>query len=171
MDSQSSLWRSMQAPLEREAFSDELFNQLGKPETLPISIALQEVQARYWLDQRFVVRSLDGRVDPVLLDYADSDGIDHAGYLKERKVQFLLDTPNYNRDPQRWSLKRLNSLKPGEKVSQGGVAFSRLEIDRSALERASKAEGGRSRWFAGEDGVIRLHWFLVDLIRLDYTGS
>lgn len=171
LDSQSSLWRTMQAPLERHAFSEELFNQLGRPETLPISIALQEVQARYWLDQRFVVRSLDGRVDPVLLDHAGKVGIDHAGYLKEREVQFLLDTPNYNRDPQLWSLERLNSLKPGEEVSQGGVTFSRMEIDRSTLERASQAEAGQWRWSTGEDGIIRLHWFLVDLIRLDYGGS
>ena len=170
LDSQSSLWRSMQAPLERQAFSDELFNQLGRPEKLPISIALQEVQARFWLDQRFIVRSLDGRVDPVLLGHADGDGIDHAGYLKERGVHFLLDTPVYNRNPHLWSLKRLDSLKPGEEVSQGGVTFSRLDIDRSTLELASQAEESQWRWFAGEDGVIRLHWFLADLIRLDYPG-
>ena len=161
----------MQAPLERQAFSDELFDQLGKPEIIPISVALQEIQARYWLDQRFIVRSLDGRVDPVLLVHADKVGIDHAGYLKEREVQFLLDTPNYNRDLQLWSLKRLNSLKPGEEVSQGGVTFSRMDIDRSTLEQASQAEESQWRWFTGEAGVIRLHWFLADLIRLNYPGQ
>lgn len=112
-----------------------------------------------------------GRVDPVLLGLADEVGIDHAGCLKEREVQFLLDTPNYNRDPQLWSLERLNSLKPGEEVSHGGVTFSRMEIDRSTLERASQAEAGQWRWFTGEDGIIRLHWFLVDLIQRDYHGS
>jgi hypothetical protein len=168
LDSQSSLWRSMQAPLEREAFSDELFDQLGRPDNRPISIALQEVQARYLLDQRFIVRSLDGRVDPVLLGHADEDGIDHASYLMEREVQFLLDTPNYNRNPQRWSLKSLNGLKPGEAVSHDGVTFLRMDIDRSNLEQVSQTEAGQWRWFTGENGVIRLHWFLHDLIRLDY---
>ena len=168
LDSQSSLWHMMQAPLEREAFSDELFGQLGRPDNLPISVALQEVQARYWLDQRFIVRSLDGRVDSVLLDHAYEDGIDHAGYLMEREVQFLLDTPNYNRNPQRWSLKSLNDLNSGEVVSQYGVTFSRMDIDRSTLEQASQTDAGQWRWFTGENGVTRLHWFLPDLIRLDY---
>ena len=161
----------MHGPQERQAFSDELFNQLGRPETLPISVGIQEVQVRYWLDQRFIVRSLDGRIDPVLLEHANNVAIDHPGYLKEREVQFLMDTPNYNRDPQMWSLKRLERLQPGEQLSQDGVAFSRMDIDFSALERATQADAGQWRWFRGKDGVIQLHSYLVDLIRLDYPGS
>jgi hypothetical protein len=102
------------------------------------------------------------------LDHAYEDGIDHAGYLMEREVHFLLDTPNYNRNPQRWSLKSLNGLNPGEVVSQYGVTFSRMDIDRSTLEQASQTDAGQWRWFTGENGVTRLHWFLSDLIRLDY---
>jgi hypothetical protein len=171
LDSQSSLWRSMQAPQEREAFSNELFDQLGRPDTLPVSVALQEVQARYWLDQRFIVRSLDGRVDAVLLDHANNAGIDHAAYLKQRQVHFLLNTPNYNRDNRLWSLKALNGLKFGEVVTQSGVTFSRLDIDRSALERVSQEEDSNWPWFKGAGGIIRAHWFISDLIRLDYPGS
>jgi hypothetical protein len=168
LDSQSSLWRAMQAPEEREAFSEELFDQLGRPDKLPISIAMEEVQARYWLDKRFVVRSLDGRVDPVLLDHANKVGIDHIAYLKERDVKFILDTPNYNRDLEMWSLKRLNILKPGEQATREGVIFSRMEIDTSALNRETKADADQWIWFTGEDGISRLHWFLVEPFRVDY---
>jgi hypothetical protein len=171
LDSQSSLWRSMQAPKEREAFSNELFDQLGRPATLPVSVALQEVQARYWLDQRFIVRSLDGRVDAVLLDHANNAGIDHVAYLKQRQVHFLLNTPNYNRDSRLWSLEGLDGLKSGEVVTQSGVTFSRLDVDRSALERVSQEEDSNWPWFKGNSGIIRAHWFISDLIRLDYPGS
>ena len=168
LDSQASLWHSMQAPIQRQAFSDELVRLLGEPESRPISIALQEIQVRYWLDHRFVVRSLDGRTDPVLLDYADRVSIDHIGYLRERQIQFLLDTPNYNRDPEAWSLRRLDALMPGEEVSNAGVTFVRIAIDPTPVELANEAETGEPRWFTGEAGLIRLHWFMVDLIRLEY---
>lgn|GEM_PF-6114381 len=111
---------------------------------------------------------MDGRIDPVLLNYANNDGIDHAGYLKQRKVQLLLDTPNYNHDPNLWSLKHLNSLAPGEEVTKDGVTFSRMKIDRSAKSRSAQSEAGEWRWSTGEDGVARLHWFVVDLIRMNY---
>lgn len=171
LDSQASLWRSMQAPMQRQSFSDELFRLLGEPESQPISIALQEIQARYWLDDRFVVRSLDGRIDPVLLDYADRVSVDQVGYLKERQVQFLMETPNYNRDLDAWSLMHLDSLMPGEKLSRAGVTFSRIAIDRLPLELAEQAEAGEPRWFTGEAGLMRLHWFMDNLIRLDYQES
>jgi hypothetical protein len=45
-------------------------------------------------------------VDPVLLKYTHPDQVDHTGYLKERNVDFLLATPNYNRDKAFWSLQR-----------------------------------------------------------------
>jgi hypothetical protein len=170
LDSQSALWRAMQAPNERQAFSDELFDQMGQPEALPIIVGLVEVQARYWLDDRFVVRSLDGRIDSVLLDYADNSGIDHPGYLREREVRFILEIPSFNRDPNRWSLKRLSDLKPGEAVTQDGVTFSRMEIDKSARNQASQAAESQPLGFRSANGVIHLHYFLADLIRVGDPG-
>jgi hypothetical protein len=116
----------MQAPQERLAYSDRLFTELGSPSKLPVSLAFQEIQARYWLDERFVVRSLDGRTDPVLLRYINRGNYDHPGYIKERHIDFVMETPDYNRDPAVWSLDELNRLKPGETLTYDGLKFSRL---------------------------------------------
>jgi len=167
LDPQSSLWKSMIAPRETESFSDRLFEQLGQPKELPISIALQEVQARYWLDDRFLVRSMDGRVDPVLLKYATKDGVDHVGYLRERRVDFLLDSPNYNRDPDRWSLKRLNKLEPGASLTRDGLTFSRLPAGEPAPTPAVNSGLG-ARWTDGADGATALDFFVQRLFRVEH---
>ena len=166
LDSQASLWKSMKAPSERQAFSDAMFNRLGRPEELPISIALAEVQARYWLDERFVVRSLDGRVDPVLLDHADGVGVDHIGYFKEQQVRFLLDTPGYNRDPNRWSIKRLRKLTPGETLTREGLTFVSLPTGMQTTGSTMPKSSGGSRWTEGADGSTVLQWFIRDLISI-----
>jgi hypothetical protein len=90
-------------------------------------LAYQEVQLRYWLDQRFVVRSLDGRVDKVMMDFVQDGTFDHIGYLKQRDVDFVVDLVNYNRDDTQWSLGRLNSLDPGEVEIRDGIAFRKLD--------------------------------------------
>jgi hypothetical protein len=103
------------------------------------------VQIRYWLGRRFIVRSLDGRVDPVLLKYARPGQVDHIGYLKERNVNFLLTTPNYNRDK---ALQRLDTLEPGHTVSYRDLTFTRLpskgtviRVTRTAESPAHASEG------------------------------
>jgi hypothetical protein len=170
LDSQASLWKTIRAPKEREVFSDALFRQLGEPEMLPINIGLQEVQVRYWLDRRFVVRSLDGRVDPTLLDHATRDGVDLVGYIKDRDIAFLLATPNYNRDRALWSLKELNRLNPGESLEHRGLTFSRLPVDRTVPETTQDGGLAQSRWFADTGGIPVLLWFLNNLIRVDHGG-
>lgn len=167
LDPQSSLWKSMIAPRETESFSNRLFEQLGQPEKLPISIALQEVQARYWLDDRFIVRSMDGRVDPVLLKHATKDGVDHVGYFRERRVDFLLDSPNYNRDPERWSLRRLNELEPGDSLTRDGLTFSRLPAGEPAPTPVVTSRP-KSRWTDGADGATALNFFVQRLFRVDH---
>jgi len=57
LGSQTTLAGGMNASRERTDFSDRLFQELGQPIVRPVSIALQEVQIRYWLDRRFMVRS------------------------------------------------------------------------------------------------------------------
>ncbi|MBZ5558458.1 MAG: hypothetical protein LAO77_14400 [Acidobacteriia bacterium] len=123
---QAELRRAMNAPSEVESASDRLFNELGRPSKRPITIATQEVQIRYWLDDRFVVRSLDGRVDSMLLDFIHDGNVDHVGYLKARRVDFLLETRNYNRDPSKWSLDALTALRTGETTVVDGLSFTRL---------------------------------------------
>jgi len=121
------LWRAMKAPGTRREFSDRMFDELGKPSKLPVSLAYQEVQIRYRLDQRFIIRSLDGRVDATLLNFVDAHGnYDHVGYVKARNVDFIMETPNYNRETNRWSLKDLTKLKIGESISLESLIFTRL---------------------------------------------
>jgi hypothetical protein len=123
---QAELGRVMNAPSEVGAASDRLFYELERPAERPITLAAQEVQIRYWLDDRFVVRSLDGRVDATLLDFIRDGTVDHVGYLKARHVDYLIETRNYNRDPSGWSLEALNALRVGETAVVDGLSFTRL---------------------------------------------
>jgi hypothetical protein len=126
LGSRSELARVMRAPEERRAFSNDLLALVGNPSSVPVSVAYQEVQVRYWLDDRFVVRSLDGRVDKTLLGHIQGGNYDHIGYIKDREIDFIMETPNYNRDESAWSLARLNELKDGEELSRDGLVFRRL---------------------------------------------
>ena len=58
---------------------------------MPVVIALQEVQIRGRLDDRFIVRSLDGVVDSRFADFVHGQAIDYGGYLEARRVAFVLD--------------------------------------------------------------------------------
>lgn len=61
---------------------------------VPISIALQEVQLRLVLDERFIVRSLDGVVDSDLRHFLTSSGeLDLPAYLETKRVDLVLDFP------------------------------------------------------------------------------
>jgi hypothetical protein len=113
------------APANRRRNTDELLARLGRPHKRPVSIALESVQVRYALDDRVVVRSLDGRVDRTLIHFATADAVDHVGYLRARNVDFLLDTPSYQRDQTRWSLARLRGLPPNQ-TTRNEIAFRRL---------------------------------------------
>jgi hypothetical protein len=84
------------------------------------------------------------------------------------RIQFLLDTPAYTRDPQTWSLKRLNPLEPGESLVRDGLTFSPLPISRPVRQPRRDGGFGDSRWFTGADGVNVLQFFLQQLIRIDY---
>jgi hypothetical protein len=123
---QKALTLCTTAPAERRATSDALLAALGDPAARPVVVAFQEVQIRYWLDDRFEVRSLDGRTDPLFLDYVREGFMDHAGYLRAAKVQFVMEQPDYNRDTTRWSLAALKALRPGESAIHDGLRFERL---------------------------------------------
>ena len=131
----NELAKLMRVPRERSEYSDRMFALLGRPTKVPVSLAYQEVQMRYWLDERFIVRSLDGRTDPALLRYVSDGNFDHPGYLRDREVDFVIETPNYNRSPERWSLARLERLAIGEAEEVDGLRFVRRPSDRAVCDR------------------------------------
>lgn len=118
------------APARRKQVSNEWIERLGNPVERPIVIGLQEVQFRYEVDDRFLVRSLDGRVDSRLFDFVTPTNVNHIGYLRDRGVQYLFDAPHYVNDPTKWSLVFLRSLEPGQFHVHGGLRFTHLRSSR-----------------------------------------
>ena len=121
-----ALARAAAAQALRPAESEAMLALVGRPAKRPVVLAYQEVQARWWLDERFVIRSLDGRVDPELLAFVRNGYFDHPGYLRARGVDFLMQIVNYNREPADWSLEKLADLAPGASARHDGVGFTRV---------------------------------------------
>jgi hypothetical protein len=111
---------------DRSEETNRLLRDLDSSASPPVVVALQEVQLRHRLDERVVVRSLDGVTDASLMGYICDGYIDHDGYLIDQRVDFLLAFPNYNRDSQDWSLQRLQKLASGETVSRPGILYTKL---------------------------------------------
>jgi len=107
--------------------SREYLARYGNPPMRPVVIAAQEVQLRSSLDNRFVIRSLDGILDAVYLNYLCHGYNDHDGYFIDQKVDFL-EAPfsNYNHDRSRWSLKRLEGLAVGQSVTRPGIRYTKI---------------------------------------------
>ncbi len=110
----------------REQMSDQLFKEFGSPVKLPINIAVQEVQIRYWLDDRFVVYSLDGIVDNKLTEHICDGYYDHIGYFLDRDVDFFMPIKSYNKDKSVWSLGELINIETGERINKFGVELVKL---------------------------------------------
>jgi hypothetical protein len=127
------LKNAIAGPARRTERTDKLLADLGGPTQRPIVVATESVQIRYELDERIVVRSLDGRVDRSLLAFVGGEVVDHVGYLGTRRVAYLLQARAYNRDRSAWSLANLLSLKPGESAQQGGLRFQHLASGRYAI--------------------------------------
>ena len=112
---------------DRAENTDALLAWLGHRGPLPVRIGLVEVQMRYFLDDRVIVRSLDGIVDGVFNEHVQSgpDGVayDYLGYLEARHVDYLLDYPELGTT---WSPHALKELSPGTVIDEEGVRFERL---------------------------------------------
>lgn len=110
--------------------SERYLNRYGHPKMRPVVVAAQEVQVRMQLDERFVVRSLDGILDAVYLNYLCHGYNDHDGYFIDQKVDFL-ETPfaNYNHDRSRWSLQRLDALPVGQSIERPGIRYTKIASD------------------------------------------
>jgi len=59
------------APARREALTDDFLSDLGAVGADGVSIAVTEVQLRYFLDERVTVLSLDGRTSADILDFVN----------------------------------------------------------------------------------------------------
>jgi hypothetical protein len=108
------------------ANSDTTYQALGRP-PLPVVIAVGEVQLRARLDDRFIVRSLDGVVDYRLASFIRDGWVDQIGYLKARNAAFLFDLVNLNRDQTKFAVRQLPAM--GESVAVGGLCFHLLEFE------------------------------------------
>lgn len=164
LDSQSSLARSMSAVNTRTEFTDELLARVGGADASSATIALQEVQLKYWLDDRILVRSLDGRVDPVLLEYANTATVNHIGYLKEREVDYLLELPNYNGDRTAWSLGELTKLAPGESLEKDEIMFTRISAANKGLASTNLDDTNECTGNPPSGRAPHLEWFMSAII-------
>jgi hypothetical protein len=114
---------AMHAVDNRTQRTDQLLTTLGRRDATRIVLAYESIEVRYELDDRVVVRSLDGRVDPELLACAHRGFVDHLCYLRRQRVDFLMQTPSYGRADGRWTLDSLSHLRPGDSLEQEGFRF------------------------------------------------
>lgn len=125
------------APKNIKKQSDILYHALKNPVT-PVVIAYGEVQARYWLDNRFIVRSLDGRTDSAMLKYIHKNYYDYAAYIKERNIAYFV--ADYAADlptKEHFSKAELLRMRPGQFFESDGLQFTC--IDRLLLGIREKA--------------------------------
>lgn len=85
-----NLMDAVQAPARREQATDELLAALDANQT-PVSIAVTEVQLRYFVDERVRIISLDGRTSAEILPYFDErSGVpDFDAYLAEMQPDYV----------------------------------------------------------------------------------
>lgn len=144
--SQRELEDVVQVPERRDAITRQLESDLGIPPGASTSIALREVQIRYRLKDNITVNSLDGITDSRMLHYVCGTWIDHDGYLIDSRTDFLMEFPDLNRDPTKWSLAQLESLPVGGSVVRPGITYTRISPDIVRLfrtvQRASDRPGG-----------------------------
>jgi hypothetical protein len=78
------------APANREAYTGAFLRDLNAPDNDKVSIAVTEVQLRYFLDDRVTVLSLDGRTSSDILAY-----IDPISGVPDFERYFLDTRPDY----------------------------------------------------------------------------
>ncbi len=79
------------APANRTAQTDAFLREIGAPAGAPVSIAVTEVQLRYFLDERVTVLSLDGRTSAEILTYTDPiSGVpDFERYFQDSRPDYV----------------------------------------------------------------------------------
>lgn len=86
-----NLFSLVQAPVQRTAVTDQLLADLQAADLPHITFAVTEVQLRYYVDERVMVLSLDGRTSAQILAYMDaSTGVpDFAAYFRAARPDFV----------------------------------------------------------------------------------
>lgn len=81
----------VKAPTQRSQLTDAFLTSLGVENSSHVSIAVTEVQLRYFLDERVDVMSLDGRTSANLVHYFNkTNGVpDFAAFFKATKPDFV----------------------------------------------------------------------------------
>jgi len=118
----------------REEFSEKICKKINCTKQ-PINIGIFEVQIRLILDNRFIVRSLDGVVDYKLSNYIDKNGINIIDYIKFRKIDYLFDIKKTYFNNDRFSLHTLKKLEVGEKLTIDKIIFQRIDKDIIKITR------------------------------------
>jgi hypothetical protein len=131
--SQHLLAEAMLAPALRRQRTDDLLQDLGGTPKLPIVLACESVQQRYQLDERIIVRSLDGRTDRSLFWFVHGGEVDHVGYLKRLRADVLTKPTNYDRGPGLGQLSVLDGLERQGATTVRGLSFRRLRSHGFAI--------------------------------------
>jgi hypothetical protein len=126
------------------SMSDRLCAQL-ECSKVPVSVALQEIQLRLHLDERFVVHSLDGIVDAGFRNYISRDGtIDYVSYFQDERIDVILEFPNFEKSQRPSSLPAILERANGGPVNLDCSEFVRRPLSGFAFEtmllRLSRAE-------------------------------
>ncbi len=81
----------LSAPAQRSVHTADLRLALGVPPDHPFSMAVTEVQLRYFLDETVVIHSLDGRTSHTILPYFDEQsGLpDFGAYLLDSRPDYV----------------------------------------------------------------------------------
>lgn len=124
--SQKLLSVAIAAPANRAEATDLLLRDLGAPTRWPVVIALEPIQVRYQLDDRVIVRSVDGRVDRALLRHVQRGRVDFIGYLRDAGVNYVSLPAQHPGDSEAADLTQLRALRVGQRVAIQGLTFARL---------------------------------------------
>ncbi len=87
----ANLFDLVNTPAQRKAATDQLLADLQASNLFHATIAVTEVQLRYFVDERVKVLSLDGRTSANILDYFDREsGVpDFAAYFRATRPDFV----------------------------------------------------------------------------------
>lgn len=109
------------------SFNKDLCKKTECHKNAVTNIGISEVQIRLLLDDKFMVRSLDGVVDYKLSNYVYENDINLIDYIKFRKIDYLLEFPDNSPNNKFFSLTKLQNLKIGESIKVQSIEFLKLE--------------------------------------------
>lgn len=115
-----------QAPSNRPLFTNQKIAEWNLKNKKQINVAINEVQLRYFMDDRIKIISLDGIVNSDLRKYVHNGYYDHLNYLKDEHADIIAEFPNFNADKKQWALDQLQNLQPGSYLNKENIMLSKL---------------------------------------------